>query len=120
MKKIIKDWIRKCDTCIKTKYNRHKFYKLLKSFSTSNRAWKSIALNFIVKLLKLRERVTEIIYDFILIIIDRLTKYEYFLLYKKVTFAEDLIYTFFKIIITNYKLSDEIISNKDKLFTLKF
>jgi len=59
-------------------------------------------------------------YDFILIITDRLIKYEYFLSYKKATFAKDLTYTFLKMIVANYELSDEIISNRDKLFTLKF
>ena len=59
-------------------------------------------------------------YNFILMITDKLIKYEYFLSYKKVTFAEDLTYTFLRMIVANHELSDEIILNKDKLFTLKF
>ncbi len=59
-------------------------------------------------------------YDFILIITDRLIKYKYFLSYKKVTFVEDLIYTFLRMIVINHKLSDEIILNRNKLFTSKF
>jgi len=59
-------------------------------------------------------------YDSILMITDKLIKYEYFLSYKKATFAKDLIYTFLKTIVANHDLSDEIISNKDKLFTSKF
>jgi len=53
-------------------------------------------------------------------ITDRLIKYEYFLSYKKAKFAEDLTYTFLRMIVANHELSDEIISNKDKLFTSKF
>jgi len=60
------------------------------------------------------------IYDFILMITDRLIKYKYFLSYKKVTFTEDLTYTFLKMIVANHELSDEIILNRNKLFTLKF
>ncbi len=120
MRKQVEDIIRKCDVCIRTKHNRHKSYGLLKSLSTSNRAWKSIALNFIVKLPKSKERVTETTYDSILIITDRLTKYEYFLPYKKATSAEDLTYTFLRTIVANHELSDEIISDRDKLFTSKF
>ena len=120
MRKQIEDIIRKCNVCICTKHNQHKLYELLKSLSTLNHAWKSIALNFIVKLFKSKKRVTEITYDFILIIIDRLIKYKYFLSYKKVTFAEDLTYTFLRTIVANHELSDEIILNRDKLFTLKF
>jgi len=120
IRKQIENIIRKCDVCIHTKHNQYKLYELLKSLSTSDHAWKSIALNFIIKLSKSKEKVTKTIYDFILIITDRLIKYEYFLSYKKATFAKDLIYTFLRMIIANYELSDEIILNRDKLFTLKF
>ncbi len=120
MRKQIEDIIRKCNVCIYTKHNQHKLYELLKSLSTSDNAWKSIALNFIVKLSKSKKRVIKTTYDFILIITDRLIKYKYFLSYKKVTFAEDLTYTFLRIIVANHELSDEIISNRDKLFTSKF
>ena len=106
--------------CVRVKHDQHKSYELLKSLSTLDCAWKSITLDFIIKLLKFKKRVTEVIYDFILIIVNWLIKYSYFLLYKKVSTAKDLVYTFFKTIIANYKLLDEIISNKDKLFTLKF
>jgi len=77
-------------------------------------------LNFIVKLSKSKERIIEAMYDSILIITDRLIKYEYFLSYKKATFAEDLTYTFLRTIVANHELSDEIILNRDKLFTSKF
>ncbi len=120
MRKQVEDIIRKYDVCIWMKHSRHKLYELLKSFSTSDHAWKSIALNFIVKLSKSKERVTRTMYDSILIVTDRLIKYEYFLSYKKATFAEDLTYTFLRMIVANHELSDEIISNKDKLFTSKF
>ncbi len=120
MRKQVEDIIKKCNVCIHTKHNQHKLYELLKSFSTSNHAWKSIALNFIVKLSKSRKRVIETTYDFILIITNRLIKYEYFLSYKKVTFAKDLTYTFLRMIVANHELSDKIISNRDKLFTSKF
>ncbi len=120
MRKQIEDIIRKCDVCICTKYNQHKLYELLKSLSTLNHAWKSIALNFIIKLFKSKKKVIKTTYDSILIITDKLIKYEYFLSYKKVTFAEDLTYTFLRMIVANHELSDEIISNRDKLFTSKF
>ena len=120
MRRQIENTIKKCDIYARVKHNRHKFYELFKNSSTSDRAWKSIALDFIIKLLKFKKKITKTIYDFILIIVDRLIKYNYFLLYKKTSTAEDLVYTFLKTIITNYKLLDEIISDRDKLFTSKF
>ena len=112
--------IRKYDVYVRVKHDQHKSYELLKSLNTLNRAWKSITLNFIIKLLKFKKRIIETIYDSILIIINRLIKYKYFLSYKKTTFAKDLIYTFLKTIVVNYKLLNEIISNRNKLFTSKF
>ncbi len=120
MRKQIENIIRKCNVCIYMKYNQHKLYELLKSFSMLNHAWKSIALNFIIKLSKSKEKVMKIMYNFILIIINKLIKYKYFLSYKKVTFTKDLTYTFLKMIVANHELSNKIILNRNKLFTSKF
>jgi hypothetical protein len=82
--------------------------------------WKSIALDFIVKLPLLKEVLTGVTYNFILIITDRLTKYAYFIPYKEGSTAEELVYTFNRNIITNYGISEEIINNRDKLFISNF
>jgi hypothetical protein len=77
-------------------------------------------LNFIVKLLPLKEILTRIIYDLILVIINRLIKYAHFISYKEGLTAEELAYTFNKNIITNYGIPEEIINNRDKLFISNF
>jgi hypothetical protein len=77
-------------------------------------------MNFIMKLLKLKEFMTQKEYDLILVIINRLIKYEYFILYLKEFIAEDLVYIFMKHIIINHEIFKEIINDKDKLFTSKF
>jgi hypothetical protein len=59
-------------------------------------------------------------YDSILVITDRLTKYAYMLLYKEASDAEELAYTFLRIVVANHGVPDEIISDRDKLFTSKF
>ena len=53
-------------------------------------------------------------------ITDRLTKYGYFILYKKASLVEDLVYTFYKYVVGNHGLPEKIISDWDKLFTSKF
>jgi hypothetical protein len=80
--------------------------------------WTSIILDFIVKLLLSRDLITGVKYDFILIITDRLTKYIYIILYLEASTAEDLVYIFFRVIITNYSVPEEMISDKDKFFIL--
>jgi hypothetical protein len=77
-------------------------------------------LDFIIKLPPSEKLIIEVIFDSILVIIDKLTKYEYFILYKESLLAEELVYAFNKYIIENYEISKEIISNRDKLFTSRF
>ena len=83
----------------------------MRSFKTLTDIQTLIVLNFIIKLSKSKEPIIKIIYDMILVIIDRLTKYGYFIPYKKVSSAEDLIYTFYKYVIENHKMPEKIISN---------
>jgi hypothetical protein len=77
-------------------------------------------LNFIVKLLLSVKLIIGVIFDLILIIINRFTKYGYFILYKESLLAEELAYTFNKYIIENYEISKKIINNRDKLFISRF
>ena len=49
---------------------------------------------------------------------NMLTKYIYLELYKEVFTAEDLIYIFNKIVITQYRILDKIVLDRDKLFIL--
>jgi hypothetical protein len=77
-------------------------------------------LDFIIKLPPSKEALTGVVYDSILVVTDRLTKYAYFIPYKEGLTAEELVYTFNRNIITNYEIPEEIISNRDKLFISKF
>ncbi|KAK1451310.1 hypothetical protein CMEL01_05884, partial [Colletotrichum melonis] len=49
-----------------------------------------------------------------------LTKFIYFIPYKKLSTIKNLVYIFIKVILLNYGLLKEIIFNKNKLFILKF
>ena len=60
-----------------------------------------------------------VMYDSISVITDRLTKYGHFILYKEASDAIELAYTFLKVIIVNHGLLEEIILDRDKLFTSK-
>ena len=73
-----------------------------------------------IKLLKSKEPLTKAVYDLILVITDRLTKYRYFISYKEASSAEELAYMFLRIIAVNHELPEVIIFDRDKLFTFKF
>ena len=57
-------------------------------------SWKSVALDFVVKLLLLKDLLTRVEYDSILIIIDRLTKYTYIILYIEASTTKQMTFTF--------------------------
>ena len=61
-----------------------------------------------------------VVYDSILVVINRLTKYAYFISYKEELTAENLVYAFNRNVIANYDILKEIINNRNKLFILKF
>jgi hypothetical protein len=82
--------------------------------------WESVAWNFIIKLPESKELISNAQHDSILIITDRLTKFSYFLPYKKSNIAEELVYTFLRRIVANYGLPRKIILDRNKLFTSKF
>ena len=77
-------------------------------------------MNFIMKLLKLKKSVEEITYDFILVMINQLTKYTHIILFKKTYFFKQLRYVVLNKLIQHNDILKAFINNRDKLFTLKF
>jgi hypothetical protein len=68
----------------------------------SRGAWQDMALDFVTKLSLFKELITGVIYNSIIIVTDRLTKYAYFISYFESFLAEDLAYIFYKYIMANY------------------
>ncbi len=120
MRKTVEDVLKKCDVCKRTKHGRHKPYGMLKSPKTPKQAWKSIALDWVTKLPLSKEPMTDVEYDSILVITDRLTKYGYFIPYLEASTAEDLAYWFLRTICANHGMPEEIISDRDRLLTSHF
>jgi hypothetical protein len=120
IRKYIKDRIRKYDLYNRNKSVWYKLYGLLKSLEALKDVWKYIIFDFIIKLPPSVKLIIKVVFDLILVVINRFTKYGYFILYKESLLVEKLVYTFNKYIIGNYEISKEIISERDKLFTSRF
>jgi hypothetical protein len=75
-----------------------------------------IILDFVVKLLLSQDLIIGIEYDFILVIIDKLTKYTYIILYLEANTAKNLAYIFLRIVITNYNILEKMILDRNKFF----
>ena len=71
----------------------------MKSLTILLNSWKSVALDFVIKLSLSKDLLTGVEYDSILIIIDRLTKYTYMILYIEASTTEQMAFTFIRWII---------------------
>ena len=74
-------------------------------------------MDFIIKLPPSIEGHSGVTYDTILIIVDKLTKYAYFILYKGTLTAEQLGFLVLDRLIRYYGILRKLISDRDKLFT---
>jgi hypothetical protein len=120
MRKFVEDRIRICDACQRNKTSRHKPYGKMMPNQAPTGAWEDVALNFIIKFPESKESITKTSFDSILVVTDRLTKYDYFIPYRESSSAEDLAYVFNKHIIGNHGIPKKIINNRNKLFTSRF
>jgi hypothetical protein len=87
---------------------------------TSRGTWQDVTLDFVTKLSLFKKLIIGVIYDSIMVIINRLTKYAYFISYLENSSAENLAYIFYKHVMANHRFLQRIINNKDKLFTSRF
>jgi hypothetical protein len=91
-------------------------YKIIQSPDILKTPWTLIVLDFVIKLLLLQDLITGVKYDSILVIMDKLTKYIYIILYLEASIAEDLAYAFLRVVVANYNTLEEMISDRNKFF----
>jgi len=120
LKKTVKEVLGNCDTCIRNKASRHAPYGQMNTTPIPPTPWKSISWDFIVKLPKSKDPMTGVEYDSILVIMERLTKYMILVPYHESSTAEQLAHAFIKEVVSRHGLPEEILSDRDKLFTSKF
>ena len=73
-----------------------------------------------MKLLKLKNPITGQEYDTIFIIVDKFTKWGYFIVYTEEILAEDIAQIYIKEIFVRYGVLTKIILNRDTRFILAF
>jgi hypothetical protein len=69
---------------------------------TPRGTWQDVALDFVTKLPLFKKLITKVMYDSIIVVTNRLTKYAYFIPYLESSLAEDLVYMFYKYVIANH------------------
>ncbi len=76
--------------------------------------------DFIIKLPKSKDLVMGQIYDIILVIVDKLTKWSYFIVYIEEISAEDVVKVYIKEVFIRYRVLDKIILDRDLRFMSAF
>jgi hypothetical protein len=61
-----------------------------------------VALDFVIKLPPFKKPIIGVIYNSIIVVTNRLTKYTYFIPYFENSSTEDLAYMFYKYVMANY------------------
>lgn len=120
MKTVVRTVLQRCDLCARIKARRHKPYGKLKPLEVAERPWQSITMDFITKLPISEDPATGVHYDSILVIVDRLTKFSYFLPFNEQTDSEQLAYIFMRNIVSIHGMPDEIISDRGSTLDSKF
>jgi hypothetical protein len=118
MSRNAKKYVVSCTKCSLTKSIKHKFYELLQSLSIFMKLKRNWTMNFIFDL-SLNKR-SEQIYNFILIIIDRYTKYFKYISAKKDWTTKQLTNQLFDEIFSKHEISKSIMFDKNSLFIFNF
>ena len=77
-------------------------------------------MNFIIKLSKSEKFITEMIYNNILMIIDKFIKYSYLIPFKKSYSADQLEFIVLNELIQYHNILKEMTSDRDKFFNLNY
>ena len=84
------------------------------------RPWEVILQDFIVKLLKLKDLITGQEHDIIFVIVNKFTKWGYFIAYTEEILAEDVVQIYIKEIFVKYRVLVKIILDRDMRFIAAF
>ena len=116
LQKHVTNYVKKCLMCQRNKHGRHAPYGEGQPNLIPNGPWEDISMDFITKLPKSRDPVTEIIYDAIMVIVDRFTKYLIVVPFKETHTAEQLGHLLLDRLVRDHGVPIMIITNRDKLF----
>ena len=116
----VEKYIKNCPICAMGKHDRSRKKILHQFLQPPEIIFQKPALNFVIGLPESQNPATGINYDMICTIIDGLIKYAKFILCKTTITAEELTKLFVKKKIADHGIFEQIINDKNKLFTSIF
>ena len=114
----VKEYVRSCNICQRTKVPRHKPYGELSSLPAPKKPWKEITMDFVTGLPPSKRR--GVVYDSILVVVDRYTKMVRYVPVTKKTDAAELAEVFFDEVVLRFGMPDGIVSDRGSVFTSAF
>ena len=116
----VEKYVKNCPICAMGKHDRSRKENLHQLLQPPEVPFQRPALDFVIGLPESQDPATGVFYDMICTIIDGLTKYAKFILCKTTMTAEELARLFLKKIFADHGIFEQIINDRDKLFTSKF
>ncbi|KAE8206965.1 hypothetical protein CF327_g7448 [Tilletia walkeri] len=114
MRKFIHNYVDTCDSCSRTKPQRHKPYGPLHSLHVPIPPWTDVAMDFVEAL------PNSFGFDAILVIVDRLTKMALFIPTYTTLTSPDLAKLYLQHVFSKHGLPDTIVSDRGSEFTSSF
>jgi len=114
MNRLLREYVKSCDTCAQSKAPRHRPFGLLRPLSIPSRPWGSIAMDFIRDLPTIKAK------NSILVVVDRLTKMAHFTPCSKSITIEETAQSILDEIVRLHGLPKEIVSDRGPQFAFKF
>ena len=116
----VEQYIRECICCQQNKSARHAKYGQIQFAEVPDTPWKDVTMDFVVKLPRSVDPVTNDKYDSIIVIVDKLTKYAIMIPYKESYNASQLGFILLDRLIRDHGIPESITSDRDKLFTSNY
>ncbi|CAD6962302.1 unnamed protein product, partial [Tilletia controversa] len=114
MRKFIHNYVDTCDSCARTKPQRHKPYGLLKPLSVPTNPWTDVTMDLIEAL------PASSGFDSILVIVERLTKMSIFIPTYTTMTSQDLAKLYLQHVFAKHGLPSTIVSDRGSEFTSSF
>ena len=114
MKREVKQFVRNCDVCQRSKPDLSAYPGLLQPLPIPNTVWSSISMDFVEGLPKSQGK------NVIMVVVDRLSKYSHFIPLVHPFTASQVAQKFLDNIYKLHGLPENIVSDRDKVFTSLF
>ena len=120
LKSHVETYVKECIYCQQNKSARHKPYGEIQFAPVSTTPWDDVTMDFITKLPKSKDPTTAELYDSIMVVVDKLTKYALMIAFKESYKADQLAFILLDRLIRDHGIPRTITSDRDKLFTSNY